>query len=96
MKVVWSESALAQLDRIFAYIARDNPSAAKTVAQRIRATAALLGNSPRLGRATDQEGVFVLAMSRYPYFIFYRISKRDGHVRIIRVRHTARRRLNPA
>lgn len=91
MKVVWSEPALAQLDEIFAYIARDNPAAAAKVANRIRATAALLETSPRIGHATDRKGVFALTLSRYPYIIFYRILERQGHIRILRVRHARRR-----
>jgi toxin ParE1/3/4 len=91
VKVVWSEPALGQLDEIFAYIARDNPAAATKVAARIRATAALLATTPRIGRATDRPGVFALTMARYPYIIFYRLLPRAEEVRIIRVRHARRR-----
>ena len=71
MKLVWSEPALGQLDEISAYIARDNPAAATKVAARIRATAALLATTPRIGRVTDRPGVFALTVVRYPYIIFY-------------------------
>jgi toxin ParE1/3/4 len=91
VKVVWSETALGQLDEIFAYIARDNPAAATKVASRIRATADLLATTPRIGRTTDRPGIFVLTMARYPYVIFYRLIPRKGQVRVIRIRHTSRR-----
>jgi toxin ParE1/3/4 len=91
MRVVWSEPALDQFDEILAFIAHDNPTAATAVGKRIRATAALLGRSPRIGRATDREGLFALTMARYPYVIFYRIIDREGTVRIVRIRHARRR-----
>ena len=93
MKVTYSPRALAQVDEIFSYIARDNPAAAKTLVARIEHLTALLGNVPRLGRATDHPDVRILSVPRYPYVIFYRILAERDEIRILRVRHTARRPL---
>jgi toxin ParE1/3/4 len=93
MRVSYSRRALAQLDEIFAYIAKDNETAAKAVVDRIDALVRLLGKYPTIGRATDKEGVRVIGVRRYPYLVFYKILSDRDEVRILRVRHTARRPL---
>lgn len=71
MRVRFSRRALAQLDDIFTYIAKDNPIAASTVLDHIERLALLLGKYPSMGRPTDKESVRVMSVSRYPYT--------DGH-----------------
>jgi toxin ParE1/3/4 len=93
MKVRYSRRALTQIDQILSYIARDNPVTAASVARRIEALVALLGRYPMMGRSTDKEGVRVMGVRRYPYVVFYRIIPNRDEVRILRVRHTARRPL---
>ena len=93
MRVSYSRRALAQLDEIFAYIAKDNAAAAAAVVNRIDALIALLGKYPTMGRATDKEGVRVMGVRRYPYLIFYKILPDGDEIRILRVRHTSRRPL---
>ena len=92
MNVVWSRRALTQLDAITSFIARDNPAAAMSVARRIRVTASLLGPFPRIGRQTDEAGVYILPVPGSPYLLFYRLADVADEVRIIRVRHGARRK----
>jgi toxin ParE1/3/4 len=96
MKVRYSRRALTQLDQIFSYIAKDNPAAAAAVVDRIEALVGVLGRYPTMGRPTDQEGVRVMGVRRYPYVIFYRILPDRDEVRILGVRHTARRPLTSA
>ena len=93
MKVRYSRRALTQVDQILSYIAKDNPAAAAAVAHRIDALVALLGRYPMMGRPTDKEDVRVMGVRRYPYIIFYRTIPSRDEVRILRVRHTARRPL---
>jgi plasmid stabilization system protein ParE len=93
MKVVYSRRAIAQIDEILSYIARDNPIAAEVLIARIDRLAGLLGKAPRMGRPTDYEEVRILGVPPYPYVIFYRILAERDEVRILRVRHTARRPL---
>ncbi len=49
VEVRWTEGALAKLEAIAEYIARDDPAAARKVTQRIWNTALRLGKLPRTG-----------------------------------------------
>lgn len=89
MRVRYSPGALRQVDEIFAYIAQDNEPAAKAVVARIQAIAILIGTRPFIGRPTEREDVRVMSVRPYPYVIFYKLS--GDEVRILRIRHTARR-----
>ena len=93
MRVSYSTRALTQLDEIFSYVARDNSLIASNLIDRIEALVLLLGQLPRMGRTTDKAGVRVIGVPGYPYLIFYRILEEKDEVRILRVRHSARRPL---
>jgi len=92
VRVRYSRRALVRLEDIFAYIARNNPNAAAAVVRRVEALALfLLGEHPAIGRPTDKEGVRVMSVRPYPYILFYKVLAERDEVRILRVRHTARR-----
>ncbi len=93
MRISYSRGALTQLDEIFSYIAHDNPRAASKLLERIESFTLLLGQLPQIGRTTGKPGVRVIGVPGYPYLIFYRILEERDEVRILRVRHTARRPL---
>jgi toxin ParE1/3/4 len=80
MNVRYSRRALRQLEQILSYIEKDNPAAAAAVAGRIESLVALLGRYQTMGRPTDN-------------VVFYKILPDRDEVRILRVRHTARRSL---
>ncbi len=92
MKVRWSETALSELDDIFSYIHQSSRSAAIAVVERIEALTVLLEEFPFLGHLTDEEGVRVLAVVRYPFLIFYGINEPAGEIVILHVLHTAQQR----
>ncbi len=91
MKVSYSPAAIAQLDAIFAYIARDNSAAAARVVAAIEAAIQHLTYFPFSGRLTDEENVRMLVLSRYPYLIFYKVLS-DDELRILRMMHAAQDR----
>ena len=91
MKISYSPIALAQLDDIFAYIARDNPVAAANVVDEIEAVVDHLADFPFAGRLTDEGGVRMLVLSRYPYLIFYKVLPNEN-LRILRILHGAQNR----
>ena len=93
MRVAYSRRALRQLEKIHAYIGERNPQAARAVIARIHDLCERLGEFPGLGTKTDQSGVWMLAVVRYPYNIYYLILADDDEVRILRIRHGARRQL---
>ena len=88
-EVVWSERALAWLDDILRYIAKDNPSAAKRTVEAIYDKAMLLSKFPELGyryEGCTEQDVRILLYGHYR--IAYSIEK-DGRVGIIGVYHAA-------
>ena len=93
MRVTYSPRALAQLEQIFNYIAAEDPTTAAVVVTRIGNLASLLSEHPYIGRPTDKAGVHVLSVPRYPYVLFYKVMVETDEIRILRVRHTARRPL---
>jgi plasmid stabilization system protein ParE len=92
MKVRWSETALAEIDSIFSYIYEHNRSAASAVVERIEGLTTLLGEFPFLGHLTDETGIRMLSVVRYPFVIFYTINGEAGEVVILHVRHSAQER----
>jgi toxin ParE1/3/4 len=74
-----------------AYIAAENPAAARRVADGIAATAAALGDMPT-GRAGRVAGTYEKVVTRLPYIIAYTIGERAGRetVSILRVIHGTR------
>jgi toxin ParE1/3/4 len=87
----WTRGALDDLKAQISYIARDNPTAARRVAARIRATGDALGEfaSGHPGRIA---GTYEKTVSGLPYIIAYAIEVRDGAegVVVLHVIHTAR------
>jgi toxin ParE1/3/4 len=92
MKVRWSETALAEIENIFAYIYENSRTAATAVVERIEGLTALLGEFPLVGHRTDEADVRVLSVVRYPFLIFYAIDDAAGEIVILHVRHSAQER----
>ena len=90
MKVRYTKTALRELDGIFAYIFERNRAAAAAVVDRVIRLGALLGEFPLFGHGTDEPGVRVVPLVRYPFLIFYAVG--DEEVVILHVRHAARLR----
>jgi toxin ParE1/3/4 len=91
MKVRYTATALAEIDDILAYIAKDNPLAADEVSALLDATIARLADYPRLAIETDVPGVRMAPILPYRYLVFYNVEQ--GAVIIRNVRHAARERL---
>ncbi len=91
MKVRYTETALAEIDEIFSYIASDSSTAADRVIGYVEHTIGLIGKLPKMGRLKYRQVVRMLPVRRYPqYLVFYAIE--DNEVVILNVRHAARRR----
>ena len=88
MKLRYERGALADLDEIFSYIARDNRKAAERLAARFEEMAARIAENPYLGEATRKS-----RFRRFPvgnYLIVYEAGQDE--VIIHYVRHGAPRR----
>lgn len=89
MTLIWSPEALQDLRDIRAFIAQDDPGAAKVVVARIvRLVAEQLPRNPEIGRPGRVSGTRELVISNTPFVVPYRV--RDEHLDILRVYHTAR------
>ena len=91
MKIVYTARALHQLREIYAYISKDNKTAAAKDIDRIANLAVLIGQSPNMGHPTDEAGVRVMNVQPYPYLVFYKILAERDEIRILRVRHMRQR-----
>ena len=85
MKLIWTEDAEADLDRIVRHIARDNVTAALRVDDRVRQAALRLVHLPRSGRTGGKPGTFELVVPRLPYILVYEIE--GDEIGIARVLH---------
>ena len=85
----WLQEALDDLRAIKAYIAEENPDAARRVVACIRSEVGILLNQPTMGRAGRISGTRELVNSQYPYIVAYR--ENSGDVHILAVVHTSRR-----
>ena len=89
--VSWSRDALDDLKEQVAYIAAENPRAARRVADALHTAAQALSEMPagRPGRVT---GTYEKSVTRLPYIIAYALTQESGRetVSIVRVVHTAR------
>lgn len=89
MRVIFTPGARAQLRAIHDYIARDDKVAARALIARVEYVASLLGGNPNFGRKMQNSRLRRFPVRPYPYLIFYEVA--GDIVRIIRVRHAARR-----
>jgi len=92
MKVVLRDSALDDLDRIYAWISNDNPSAAADMVARIRDRISFLEIDAlaQMGRLGLVSGTRELI--EYPYIIVYRVDDRLREVDILAIFHGAQSR----
>jgi toxin ParE1/3/4 len=89
--VLWSRDALDEIKSAVAHIAKDNSSAARTVAAAIREAGDRLG-AHATGRKGRVSGTYEKSVARAPYILAYAIAIVDEQeaVVILRVIHTAR------
>jgi toxin ParE1/3/4 len=90
MNIIWSPEAIEDLLSLRAYIAEDNPAAARRVVLGIiRTIEELLPDNPQMGRAGRVPGTRELVIPATPFIIPYRVQR--GTIQILRVYHGARR-----
>jgi toxin ParE1/3/4 len=87
-QVVWSDTAIADLEGIRAYIAQFNSRAASRIALALIAASESLANTPEIGRPVGLARRELVTV--WPYVIQYRFE--SGRVDIVRVQHGKRRR----
>jgi len=89
MKVAYTEEALADLNAIADWLILHYPAVAPVVERRIRSIVAHIARWPESSRrSAKRPGVRVVALGRYPYKIFYRVT--GDTVEILHIHHAAR------
>jgi len=89
MRIRWSPTAIADLQAIRAYIAHDNPSAARKVAIRIKEAAIRLSRFPLSGRLGRVPGTRELVIPGTSYIAAYVVT--TDEVQIAAVLHGKQR-----
>jgi plasmid stabilization system protein ParE len=88
-KVILSPQAIARLQEIVFYIAKDNPKAAERFGLRLVNQAHLLADFPELGTSYRKRPNVRRLLCRH-YFIYYRVKPSERVVEILDFWHTAR------
>jgi len=86
MNILWSPDAIEDLNSLRAYIAQDNPSAARAVALHIaHSIEQLLPDNPQMGRPGRIRNTRGLVIRKTPSIVPYRLQRNQ----ILRVYHGA-------
>jgi toxin ParE1/3/4 len=90
MNILWSPEAIEDLNSLRAYIAEDDPYAARRVVlDIIRSIEELLPDNPQMGRAGRVPGTRELVIPKTPFIVPYRLQR--NVIQILRVYHGTRR-----
>ena len=90
-KIIWSDTAIADLREICSYIAADHPSAADRVGRGILEHVGILASFPFIGPSYPRGSHGTLREITFrPYRIFYDVSESSQTVEIVHVWHGAR------
>jgi len=88
-KIRWLRLALADLDELMVYIAKDNPEAATKVAGKIWETTQMISNHPAIGKPGRLPGTREMVVAGTSYIVPYRVVANE--VQILRVLHGVRK-----
>ena len=87
-QIVYSESALANLERVFEFLAEHEPQAALGAARSIVEAIETLSNHPLIGRTIAGElRELVISYGKTGYIALYRFLPLQDQVRILAIRH---------
>jgi toxin ParE1/3/4 len=92
MRVIIREAAYDDLDRIYTWIARDRPRAAKSVIDRILESVEKLGDLPSMGHVGRARGTHEWVVRGLPYVVVYKIDSDHDEVQVTAVFHGAQDR----
>jgi toxin ParE1/3/4 len=92
MRVIVREDAYDDLDRIYAWIAKDRPRSADAVIDRILESADRLGQFPHLGHIGRAPGTYEWVVPGLPYILVYEVHPADDLVAVAAIFHGAQDR----
>ena len=87
-RVVYTRNALANLERAFAFLAEQDPGAARDAAAAIRNAVDMLSDHPLVGRRVEGEiRELVISYGKNGYIALYRFLPGHRMIRILAIRH---------
>ena len=87
-RIVYTENALDNLERLFGFIVEEEPSAAVAAARVIRQSVETLGEHPLIGRQVQGEiRELVISYGKTGYVALYRFQPEQNLVRVLAIRH---------
>jgi plasmid stabilization system protein ParE len=87
-QVVYSDNALANLERAFAFLAEHDPKSAAAAAAAIREAVTTLARHPLIGRVVAGDvRELVISFGKTGYIALYRFLPNRDQVRILAIRH---------
>lgn len=89
-KIIYTETAVADLEAILSFIGADDPSAARRFGTALLNHVGLLANFPHLGAPVHQRAN-VRKLLHSPVRVYYRVDNRRDAVEILHFWHAARR-----
>jgi plasmid stabilization system protein ParE len=92
MRVIIEDSAIADIDALAAWIAKDSPQSARLTVEKDFAHDRATGTVPRRWGIGEMEGSFERSVPGTPYIAVYEVRKRPSAVLVIAVVHGARDR----
>ena len=97
MKVLWTESALGQLQAVFDYLAQTSPQYALRIVDRLTARSIQIGTFPFSGRMVPEyELNEVREVIEGSYRIIYLIESEQLKIEVLAVIHSSREQLRPS
>lgn len=97
MKVLWTESALAQLQAIYDYLAQTSPKYALRIVDRLTKRSVQIAAFPFSGRTVPEyELNEIREVIERPYRIIYFIEVVEQKIEVLAVIHSSREHRQPA
>ncbi len=92
MRVIIEESAVADIDGLAAWVAKESPQGARSMVEKILQTIERLGLFPEMGHKGRDAGTYERSVSDTPYIVVYEVRKKPSAVLVIALVHGARDR----
>ena len=92
MRVIIEESAVADIDGLVIWVAKDSAQGARSMVEKILQTIERLTLFPEMGHKGLDQGTYERGVSDTPYIVVYEIRKKPSAVLVIAVVHGARDR----
>jgi plasmid stabilization system protein ParE len=87
-RVVYTQNALANLERVFTFLAEKNPGVAHDAAVAIRDAVEILSDHPLIGRRLEGEiRELVISYGKTGYVALYRFLPERRLIRVLAIRH---------